>query len=61
MSSITINIPYFRRDPKDTKILAQLIAAYSKFDAKKAQLYPLYHAQHYLTTPSVWSNQVESL
>ncbi|XP_064630339.1 signal recognition particle subunit SRP72-like [Lineus longissimus] len=27
-----------RRDPKDMKTLAQLISAYSKFDAKKAQL-----------------------
>ena len=26
-----------RRDPKDLKILAQLIAAYSKVDAKKAE------------------------
>ena len=30
----------YRQNRNDHKILAQLIAAYSKFDAKKAQLYP---------------------
>ena len=30
-------LSWTRRDPKDLKILAQLIAAYSKVDAKKAE------------------------
>ena len=29
-----------KRDPTDLKTLAQLISAYSKFDQKKAQMYP---------------------
>lgn len=35
-----------RKNPRDHKVLAQLIAAYSKFDAQKAQLYPCLTCPH---------------
>lgn len=37
----TYNYVYYRSNPKDHRIVAELISAYSQFDQAKAQLYPL--------------------
>ncbi len=40
MASTMILLSHCRMNPNDHKTLAQLIAAYSKFDANKAKMYP---------------------